>query len=93
VRNQFGQHSDVCWLDNDVDMEMQIANVYEQGTAHPLLCLNAMADGYNSITYGLLLVAVLTGWSYVLNWLGFHSPFLDKLIKSPKLPLVKQGAT
>ena len=29
---------------------------------------NAMSGGYNSITDGLMLVGVIIGWSYVIDW-------------------------
>jgi uncharacterized membrane protein YcaP (DUF421 family) len=52
---------------------------------------NGMAAEYKSITEGLLLVATIIFWSYLLNWLGFHFPLLDKFIKPGKLLLVKNG--
>src|ERR1700712_384280 len=52
---------------------------------------NAMAGGYNSITDGIVLVAVIIGWSYFLDWLGFHWPFFQQLLKPPKLLLVEDG--
>ncbi len=52
---------------------------------------NAMAGSYNSITDGVILVAVIIGWSYFLNWLGYHWPFFQKLIKPRKLLLVEEG--
>ncbi len=52
---------------------------------------NGMAGNYNSIADGILLVAVIIGWSYILDWLGFHWPFFQRLIKPPKLLLVENG--
>lgn len=52
---------------------------------------NGMAGEYRSVTEGLLLVGTIIFWSYALNWLGYHSPFLDKLIKPDKLLLIKNG--
>lgn len=52
---------------------------------------NAMAGGYNSVTDGILLVAVIIGWSFFLDWLGFHWPFFQRLLRPPKLPLVDNG--
>jgi uncharacterized membrane protein YcaP (DUF421 family) len=52
---------------------------------------NGMAADYHSVTEGLLLVLVILFWSYALNWLGFHFPLLQKLIKPGKLLLVKDG--
>lgn len=53
---------------------------------------NAMADDYNSITDGILLVATIIGWSMFLNFLGFKSRSFEKVIKPPKLPLIKNGS-
>ncbi len=52
---------------------------------------NALVGESKSIADGILLVAVIVGWSYFLNFLGHRSPFFQKLIKPPKLLLVKNG--
>jgi hypothetical protein len=52
---------------------------------------NGMANDYRSVTHGIILVAVIIFWSYVLNWLGYHSPFFQHLLKPKKLLLVKDG--
>ena len=52
---------------------------------------NGMADDYRSVTDGLLLVATIIFWSWAPNWLGYHFPFFQKLIKPSKLLLVKNG--
>jgi len=52
---------------------------------------NAMAGTYTSISDGVLLVAVIIGWSYFLNWLGYHWPFFERLTKPAKLLLVRNG--
>lgn len=52
---------------------------------------NGMADDYHSIPDGLMLVATIIFWSWLLNWLGYHFPFFQKLIKPDKLLLVKNG--
>jgi uncharacterized membrane protein YcaP (DUF421 family) len=52
---------------------------------------NAMAGEYRSITDGLLLVMVIVGWSYFLNFLGHEFPVFQRIIKPPKLLLVKDG--
>jgi uncharacterized membrane protein YcaP (DUF421 family) len=52
---------------------------------------NGMAGDYTSITDGLLLVATLLGWSYALNWLSFRSLFFRKLIRPPRVMLVRDG--
>ncbi len=52
---------------------------------------NGMADDYHSVTAGIVLVAVIIFWSYALNWLGYHFPFFQRLLKPKKLLLVKDG--
>ncbi len=52
---------------------------------------NAMAGDYTSISDGILLVLVIIGWSYVLNWLSFKSKFMERIIKPGKLLLIKNG--
>ncbi|HYG40954.1 MAG TPA: YetF domain-containing protein [Cytophagales bacterium] len=52
---------------------------------------NSIAGEFKSITDGIFLVAVIVFWSHALNWLGFKFPFLQKIIKPNKLPLVKNG--
>lgn len=52
---------------------------------------NAMADDYRSVPDGILLVAVIVFWAFVIDWLGFHVPLLERLVQPPALPLVKDG--
>jgi uncharacterized membrane protein YcaP (DUF421 family) len=52
---------------------------------------NAMAGDYNSITDGLLLVATIVFWCYVLDWLAFHFKSVDRLLRPPSLPLIENG--
>jgi len=52
---------------------------------------NAMSGQYQSITDGILLVTTIIAWSYVLNYLGHRFPFFQRLIKPPKLLLIKNG--
>ena len=52
---------------------------------------NAMAADYHSVPDGLLLVATIIGWSYALDWLGYHVPSVQRFIYPPPLPLVRDG--
>ena len=52
---------------------------------------NAMADEYRSVSDGIFLVATIISWSYVLDWLGYRFPRLQRLIRPPPLLLVKDG--
>jgi uncharacterized membrane protein YcaP (DUF421 family) len=52
---------------------------------------NGMAGDYQSIPDGLLLVGTLMGWSYALEWLGYHFPAIQRLLEPPPLPLIRNG--
>lgn len=52
---------------------------------------NAMGDDYRSVPDGILLVSVIIGWAWLLDWISFRSERLERLLKPPKLPLVKDG--
>jgi uncharacterized membrane protein YcaP (DUF421 family) len=52
---------------------------------------NAMAGEYRSITEGLLLVATIGFWDYVLDWLGFRYPLFERLMRPAPLLLVSHG--
>lgn len=52
---------------------------------------NAMATTYTSITEGVALVSTVIFWSYLINWLGFKFPNLQKFLNPPPLMLVKNG--
>lgn len=52
---------------------------------------NAMADNYDSVPDGLLLVFTIIFWSHVLDLLGYRFPLVERLIHPPPLPLIKDG--
>ena len=52
---------------------------------------NAMADDYRSVPDGLFLVGTIIFWSYALDWLGYHIPWVGRLVHPPSLLLVKDG--
>lgn len=52
---------------------------------------NGMAGQYQSITDGLLLVAVIIGWSFVLDWAASRWPWAERLVRPRPLPLVRDG--
>ncbi len=53
---------------------------------------NAMSNGYESISDGLLLVTTIAGWDWFLSWVAFHSPPLARLIRPAKLLLIRDGS-
>jgi uncharacterized membrane protein YcaP (DUF421 family) len=50
-----------------------------------------MADDYHSVPAGVVLVATIIGWSFLLDWLGFRSKTIHRLLVPPPLPLVEHG--
>lgn len=52
---------------------------------------NGMSGNYESITDGCILVATLAGWNYFLDWLSFHFPAIERLVKPPPLVLIRNG--
>ncbi|MEU4477559.1 YetF domain-containing protein [Micromonospora sp. NPDC023966] len=52
---------------------------------------NGMSDGYTSITDGVLLVAVIIGWAYLLDLLSYRWPAVARIIQPGSLVLVRDG--
>jgi uncharacterized membrane protein YcaP (DUF421 family) len=52
---------------------------------------NGMAGEYNSISDGIVLVATIIFWNYLLDWLSFNFEWFGRLIEPPPLPLIKEG--
>ncbi|WP_437202736.1 DUF421 domain-containing protein [Planctomicrobium sp. SH664] len=52
---------------------------------------NAMSADYKSITDGLILIATIIFWEYVLDVMAFHVPFARPLIERPPLLVVEDG--
>lgn len=46
---------------------------------------------YTSLGDGLVLVVVLMLWDYLINILSYHVPFIERLLSSPPLQIVKDG--
>ena len=46
---------------------------------------------YTSMADGVVLVAVMMGWNYLLNALSFHSALARRLLASPPLQVVRDG--
>ena len=43
---------------------------------------------YESVTEGLIVVATLIGWNYLLNVLSFHFKFVERLTSAGPLPTI-----
>ncbi len=52
---------------------------------------NGMAEGYKSITEGVLLVGTIMFWEYLLDWLGFRSKWMKQIIEHAPLLLIDHG--
>jgi Predicted membrane protein len=52
---------------------------------------NAMAGQYTTITDGVLLVAVIIGWSFLLDFVAFYIPAAARIIRPRPLLLVRNG--
>ena len=52
---------------------------------------NAMAGQYTTITDGVLLVTVIIGWSFVLDFIAYHVPAAARFIRPRPLLLVRDG--
>ncbi len=52
---------------------------------------NAMGGSYGSVPDGVLLVAVIIGWAWLLNALSYWFPAVRRLTQPRPLPLIKDG--
>lgn len=52
---------------------------------------NAMAGDYKSIPDGLILVSTILFWDFVLDWITFRFPALNRFMTVPPLLLVQNG--
>jgi uncharacterized membrane protein YcaP (DUF421 family) len=59
-----------------------------------LLIAEAGAHGmgeHKTIGDSILMIATLIGWNYLLNFLSFHIPFIERLISGAPLQIVQNG--
>ena len=52
---------------------------------------NAMSAEYTSVGDGLILVATIVVWDYVLDWLGFRFPIMSRILRPPAVLLIRHG--
>ena len=52
---------------------------------------NAMSGEYRSVTDGMILVSTIVGWNYLVDWLTWRFPSLERLLQPPPLLLVRDG--
>jgi uncharacterized membrane protein YcaP (DUF421 family) len=52
---------------------------------------NGMASEYHSVTEGLVLIATIYGWNFLLDIGAYRYAWLHRLLNPPPLPLVREG--
>jgi uncharacterized membrane protein YcaP (DUF421 family) len=52
---------------------------------------NGMAGDYTSMPDGLLLIGVIVGWAYALDWLAYRSPLVRRFVQPGGVALVRRG--
>lgn len=52
---------------------------------------NGMAGGYRSISDGILLVSVIIGWSFLLNWAAHRWTWAARILRPGSLLLIRDG--
>jgi len=52
---------------------------------------NAMAGGYKTVGEGMLLVATIAGWNWLMDWTAFRFPRLRRFIEPSAVVLVRRG--
>jgi uncharacterized membrane protein YcaP (DUF421 family) len=52
---------------------------------------DAMTGGETSIPAGVITVATVVAWNYILNSLGYHIPLIERLLSPQPLPVVRDG--
>lgn len=52
---------------------------------------NAMGGEYRTVAEGLLLVATLCGWSWLMDWMGYRFPAVRRFVDPPPVVLVRRG--
>jgi uncharacterized membrane protein YcaP (DUF421 family) len=46
---------------------------------------------YSSVGDGVVLIALLMGWNYLLNFLSFRIPLVERLLSAPPVQVVRDG--
>ena len=52
---------------------------------------NGFTSDYKSLPEGAILVATVLFWSFSVEWLQHRFPFLERLLREPKLKLIEDG--
>jgi uncharacterized membrane protein YcaP (DUF421 family) len=54
---------------------------------------NGMAGDSKSITEALILISTIVLWDWFFDWLGFRSPFWERVLQPEPLLLIEDGKT
>ena len=52
---------------------------------------NGMTGEYKSVTLGLILIAILIFWTFLLDFIPYKFPVIERLIRQPPVYLIKDG--
>src|SRR5678816_54212 len=52
---------------------------------------NAMAGEYKTISEGMILIATIVGWNFLLDWLSYQFPVVDRFTTPRTLLLIRHG--
>lgn len=52
---------------------------------------NGMAGSYQTITEGMVLIATIVGWNFLLDWASFRFEAVRRFTLPPPLPLIRHG--
>ena len=52
---------------------------------------NGMAGEYTSVTEGVLLVGTIAACDYLIDWIGYRFPSMQRVLRPAPLPLVESG--
>ena len=51
---------------------------------------HAMGE-YSSVADGIVMIATLMGWNYLVTSLSYRVPFIERLVSSPPLQVIRDG--
>jgi uncharacterized membrane protein YcaP (DUF421 family) len=52
---------------------------------------NGMADDYRSVTEGIVLVGTIIFWNFAIDWLEYHFPAMERILRPAPLHLIENG--
>ncbi|MGQ3051532.1 MAG: DUF421 domain-containing protein [Roseateles sp.] len=52
---------------------------------------NAMSGGYETVAEGIVLVATLVGWNWLMDWASFRYKRVRRFVEPPPLVLIRHG--